>query len=111
MIKLKRIYDPVDKKDGYRILVDRLWPRGVSKEEAKLDMWMKDIAPTGELRKWFSHDRKKWPEFEKRYLKELKNKKDQKRFILSKRGYVTLVYGAKDREFNNAVVIKKYLEH
>jgi uncharacterized protein YeaO (DUF488 family) len=74
MIKTKRIYDQASKEDGYRILVDKLWPRGLSKEAAKVDLWLKEVAPSDELRKWFSHDPKKWKEFKERYEQELKNK-------------------------------------
>ncbi len=109
MIKIKRIYEPAEKNDGYRILADRLWPRGLSKKEAKLDLWLKDIAPSNELRKWYSHDPRKWPEFKKRYSKELKDKKNQIKLIPKSKN-VTLLYGAKDEEHNNAVVLKEFLE-
>lgn len=111
-IEIKRIYEKSDEKDGTRILVDRLWPRGVNKKEANIDLWLKDISPSTELRKFFSHDQKKWSEFKRRYIEELKNKGDLLDSIkkeLSKNN-VTLLYGAKDEEFNNAVVLKEYLE-
>ncbi|MDD5040029.1 MAG: DUF488 domain-containing protein [Patescibacteria group bacterium] len=109
MIKLKRIYEAYDKKDGYRILVDRLWPRGMSKEQARLDLWLKDIAPSTELRKWFHHDLKKWDEFKKRYRAELKkNNEPSKMLKLEKKKHttITLLYGAKDEAHNEAAVIK-----
>lgn len=111
MIKIKRIYEGSEKGDGKRILVDRLWPRGVSKEKADLDLWMKDIAPTTELRKWFGHDPKKWPEFKKRYKQELRKNKASVEEIkkISKGKTVTLLYGAKDEEHNEAVVLKDFL--
>ena len=109
MIKLKRIYEPYNKKDGYRILVDRLWPRGVSKEKAHLDVWLKDIAPSTELRKWFSHDPKKWADFKKKYQAELKKNKEAVLTLKQakkKHLTITLLYGAKDEIHNEAVVIK-----
>lgn len=112
MIKLKRIYDPYHKEDGYRVLVDRLWPRGVSKEEAHLDLWLKEIAPSNELRKWFGHDTNRWIEFKEKYKEELKSKKE---LIsqLKERGKqhknVTLLYGAKDVDHNEAVVLLQLL--
>ena len=109
MIKLKRIYEPYDKKDGYRILVDRLWPRGVSKEKAHLDAWLKDIAPSTELRKWFNHDPKKWADFKKKYQAELKKNKEAVLMLKQakkKHSTITLLYGAKDEIYNEAVVIK-----
>lgn len=111
MLKIKRVYEPCEKSDGFRILVDRLWPRNMSKEKAKIDLWLKDIAPGTELRKWFGHDPKKWPEFRKRYLKELEDKEDLLNQIegKSRRGRVTLLYGAKDASHNNAVVIMDLL--
>lgn len=109
MIQLKRVYDPYSKEDGYRILVDRLWPRGVSKEKAHLDLWLKEIGPTTELRKWFGHDPKKWEEFEKRYKKELKDKTElvqQLKNLEKKHKQVTLLYGARDTEHNEATVLQ-----
>ncbi len=113
MIKIKRAYQEPEEEDGFRILVDRLWPRGISKEKLKLDLWLKDVAPSNELRKWFAHDPDKWAEFKEKYREELKNKKT---FILKikdlekKNDTITLVYGAKDEEHNNAVVLKEKLE-
>ncbi|HLT51942.1 MAG TPA: DUF488 family protein [Arenibacter sp.] len=111
-ILIKRIYDPTSEHDGYRILVDRIWPRSVSKEHAHLDDWIKEVAPTGELRKWFDHDPKKFGEFEERYRSELKDRSDillQIRKIAADRT-VTLLYGAKDTEHNQAKVLQKVLE-
>ncbi|MCC7357598.1 DUF488 domain-containing protein [Candidatus Uhrbacteria bacterium] len=113
MIKLKRIYEKPDKNDGYRILVDRLWPRGVSKERASLDEWLKDIAPTTELRKWFGHDPKRWSIFQKKYKKELllhKNTLQDIKKLSKKNNTVTLVYAAKDEDHNEAIVLKSMLE-
>ncbi len=106
---LKRAYEKPQKKDGKRILVDRLWPRGLTKEAARIDLWLKEIAPTTELRKWFNHDPVKWREFVKKYRKELRSNKDQLSLLKEelKKGIVTLVYGAKDKEHNEAVVIKE----
>lgn len=112
MIQLKRVYELYSKGDGYRILVDRLWPRGVSKEKAHLDLWLKEIAPTTELREWFGHDPKKWQEFEKRYKKELKDKTEllqQLKDLEKKHKQVTLLYGAKDTERNEAIVLQKMI--
>lgn len=106
-IKIKRVYEKPDKEDGFRILVDRLWPRGLTKEKAAVDLWLKDIAPTTELRQWFNHDPKKWTEFKKRYLHELKENKEPVSLLKQqlKKGDVTLVYGAKDDEHNEALVL------
>jgi uncharacterized protein YeaO (DUF488 family) len=113
MIKLKRVYKPKEKGDGFRILVDRLWPRGVSKEKAALDLWFKEIAPSNELRKWFKHDPKKWKLFEGKYMTEImENKENLKKLkeIIEKESIVTLLYGAKDEKHNEALVLKKFLE-
>jgi uncharacterized protein YeaO (DUF488 family) len=112
MFKVKRIYEEPDKEDGYRILVDRLWPRGVSKEKAKLDGWIKEIAPSNELRKWYGHELDKWPEFKAKYLKELHEKKDllkQLKTMAKFHKKVTLLYSAKDEDHNNAVVLEELL--
>ncbi len=113
MIKLKRIYDKASKTDGFRVLVDRLWPRGVSKQKAALDLWLKDIAPSDNLRKWFGHDPKKWTAFQKKYRVEIAANKEAfnqlKEVVKNKRG-VTLLYAAKDEEHNEAVVLKDLLE-
>lgn len=107
MLRLKRAYEPPDPSDGRRILVDRLWPRGVSKERAAIDEWMKEIAPSAELRRWFGHDPEKWPEFRRRYKQELRARANLVREIakLASRGRVTLVYGARDEAHNDAVVL------
>ncbi len=112
-IKLKRAYEKPSPEDGYRLLVDRLWPRGVSKEEAAIDQWSKEIAPSPELRQWFGHNPEKWQEFKKRYLRELAAHKELVAAICRpvKQPLVTLVYAAKDTERNNAVVLKEYLEN
>lgn len=113
MIRIKRIYEQVAEEDGFRILVDRLWPRGLSKEKAKVDLWMKEVAPSGELRKWFSHDPAKWAEFKKKYGKELVAKQPllkEIRRMEKEKGTVTLLYSARDVEHNNAVALKAVLE-
>ena len=112
MIRLKRVYETPDKSDGFRILVDRLWPRGLSKEKAKVDLWMKDIAPSDNLRKWFGHDPAKCVEFRKRYFRELDGKKTQIMEITgySKKRVITLLFAAKDEKCNNAETLKKHLD-
>lgn len=107
-IKLKRAYEPVDPEDGTRILVDRLWPRGVSKVEAALDQWMKEIAPSTELRKWFGHDPGRWKEFCRRYSAELKQNSELLSNLrsLARQGPVTLVYSAHDEVHNDAIVLR-----
>jgi len=111
MFRIKRVYDPPSPEDGVRILVDRLWPRGLSKENASLQEWMRDIAPSDELRKWFSHKPEKWEEFKLRYFKELDGKKEllSKLRALGKKGTVTLLYSTKSPE-NNAVALLEYLK-
>jgi len=111
MIQLKRIYN--NKKDeSIRILVDRLWPRGISKKGADLDEWLKEIAPSNELRKWYSHDKNKWDEFKVRYKNELSNKEELLKRILEyeKNNNVTLLYASKDKEYNNAVILKEFID-
>jgi uncharacterized protein YeaO (DUF488 family) len=112
MIQLKRVYEDPSPEDGVRILVDRLWPRGLTKQRAAVDLWLKDVAPSTELRKWFAHDPAKWKEFQVRYRKELREKKDilQQLKQRSSGHTVTLVYGARDEEHNEALVLKKLLE-
>ena len=112
MIKIKRIYDSPGDDDGFRILVDRIWPRGIKKENAKIDEWMKEVAPSTALRKWFSHDAAKWTDFKKRYRDELK---DNQAFatlkkLLKQKGSVTLLYGAKDEKHNQAVALSEFLK-
>lgn len=111
-VRTKRVYEPYDSSDGKRVLIDRLWPRGLTKEKAHVDEWLKDIAPSTELRKWFGHDPDKWLEFQKRYAKELDNNQANvsKLKDLLKSGQATIVYGAKDEQHNDAVVLKDYLE-
>lgn len=111
-INIKRVYDPVSPQDGRRILVDRLWPRGITKEKAGIDEWLKDIAPSNELRKWFSHDPLKWREFRDRYIKELKEKPDllERLRAEAKKGNVTLLYSARDAEHNNARALKEAVD-
>ncbi|HQY95031.1 MAG: DUF488 domain-containing protein [Caldilinea sp.] len=111
-IRLKRAYTAATDADGTRVLVDRLWPRGVSKEKARLDLWLKAIAPSTELRKWFNHDPAKWEEFCQRYTQELEdNPEAVKRLLeLADTGRITLIYGARDEAHNEAVMLKEYLE-
>jgi uncharacterized protein YeaO (DUF488 family) len=112
MILIKRVYEDKSEEDGYRVLVDRLWPRGLSKEKAGIDLWMKEIGPSDELRKWFNHDPVKWEEFKSKYNEELKDKKDllaELKNLESKHSKLTLLYGARDEQHNQAVVIAKEL--
>jgi uncharacterized protein YeaO (DUF488 family) len=112
MIKIKRIYEKYSSDDGYRILIDRLWPRGISKANAHVDLWFKEIAPTDHLRKWFSHDPKKWNSFEKKYKEELKENKpllDKIKFLEQEHKNVTLIFSAKDEQHNNAIVLDEVL--
>ena len=110
-LKLKRAYEPADADDGRRILVDRLWPRGVSKAQAALDEWDKDLAPSTELRKWFGHDPARWDEFRRRYREELGQHAQRVEQLrgLTRQGPVTLVYGARDQQHNEAVVLRNVL--
>ncbi|MFW6125737.1 MAG: DUF488 domain-containing protein [Chloroflexota bacterium] len=113
MLNAKRVYDSTDDADGQRILVDRLWPRGIRSEDARVDSWMKELAPSNSLRKWFGHDPEKWAEFKRRYVTELRAA-DKTRALqdiaqAAARGNVTLVYSAKDREYNNAIVLKEVI--
>ena len=112
MIQLKRVYEQPSDKDGLRILVDRLWPRGLTKARAAVHLWLKDVAPSPELRKWFSHDPAKWKQFQVRYRKELREKADAVELLKSKchGRKVTLVYGARDDEHNEAIVLKRVLD-
>jgi uncharacterized protein YeaO (DUF488 family) len=111
MIKLKRAYDPVSRTDGRRLLVERLWPRGVSKTKLRVDGWLKDAGPSTELRKWFSHDPQKWSRFRTRYFRELDSRPEAWRPIVSaaRRGTVTLVYSSHDEQHNNAVALQDYV--
>jgi uncharacterized protein YeaO (DUF488 family) len=112
MIRIKRVYEPVESKDGTRILVDRLWPRGIAKKALRLDSWYRGVAPSNELRKWFNHDPARWDEFRKRYFAELDNNLTAWISLsdLARKGNVTLLYSAKDGRHNNAEALKDYLE-
>jgi uncharacterized protein YeaO (DUF488 family) len=115
IIRTKRIYDNPKGDNSFRILVDRLWPRGLSKEKTRIDLWQKDIAPSNTLRKWFGHDEKKWDEFKRKYFKELDKKSNSQlvdEIVKMAKEYssITLLYGTKEERFNNAVALKEYLE-
>ena len=114
-IRIERIYDNPKGDNSFRILVDRLWPRGLSKDKARIDLWQKDIAPSNSLRKWFGHDEKKWDEFKRKYFKELDEKSNSEMIdeiikMAKEHSSTTLLYGAKEVRFNNAVALKEYLE-
>lgn len=111
-LELKRIYEPYEKSDGFRILVDRLWPRGIKKENAHVDLWLKDVAPSNELRKWFNHDPKKWITFLTRYQSELKTSAALNELLIlcKKHEKITLLYAAKDEEHNQAVALRNMLK-
>ena len=114
MLKIKRVYEKPAKDDGWRVLVDRLWPRGMKKESAHIDVWMKDVAPTDALRKWFAHDPAKWNEFQKRYRAELSNRKNavaELKSIAAQHKDLTLLYGAKDETHNQAAVLLDILKN
>lgn len=110
MLHIKRVYEPPSPKDGYRVLVDRLWPRGMKKETAAIDYWLKEVAPTTELRQWFHHDTTKWSSFREKYRKELAGNEAVAALeaILQKHRTVTLLYGARDEAHNHAKVLKEY---
>jgi uncharacterized protein YeaO (DUF488 family) len=110
-IRIKRAYDPPSQDDGTRILVDRLWPRGLRKDDARIDLWLREIAPSDDLRKWFNHDPEKWGLFRKRFFTELDKQPDAIDEIkkTARKGPMTLVYGAREERFNNAVALKEYL--
>jgi uncharacterized protein YeaO (DUF488 family) len=112
VIKVERIYNNPRGNKTFRILVDRLWPRGLSKANVKVDLWQKDIAPSNSLRKWFSHDENKWNDFKARYFKELEKNSEPVNTILDKinEGPITLLYGSKEEKYNNAIALKEYLE-
>ncbi|MGH7455293.1 MAG: DUF488 domain-containing protein [bacterium] len=113
-LKIKRVYDPPEKTDGTRILVDRLWPRGLAKENVRIDEWLKEIAPSNELRQWFGHKPERWEEFQKRYRKELQaaERQEQLRHLraLARKGTVTLLFAAKDDERNNVTVLANVMK-
>ena len=110
-ILLKRIYEPPVKQDGFRVLVERLWPRGLSKEKARVDLWLKEVAPSAELRKWFGHDQSKWVEFKTRYYAELGLKEDVLKELKkrARKETITFVFASREEDYNNAVALKEYL--
>jgi uncharacterized protein YeaO (DUF488 family) len=112
MIKTKRIYDKLEADDGFRILVDRIWPRGIKKNDIIIDLWQKDIAPSASLRKWFNHDQRKWDKFKSRYYEELNDKQEIVKLLLEKaeKGTITLLYSSKEEQYNNAIALKDFLE-
>ena len=110
-ISVKRVYEPASKADGFRVLVDRIWPRGVTKQRAKIDLWLKSVAPSTQLRKWFDHDPRKWSEFKKRYFAELDAGPAGLDELLSRAtaSGVTLVFSARDEQYNQAVALREYM--
>jgi uncharacterized protein YeaO (DUF488 family) len=112
MVTLKRVYEPVSRTDGSRFLVERLWPRGLSKDRLHLTAWLKEVGPSTALRQWFNHDPEKWPQFRTRYFHELDTRPESWRPIVTaaRRGTVTLLYSSHDQEHNNAVALKEYLQ-
>ena len=110
---IKRIYEAADKNDGFRILIDRLWPRGISKEKANVDAWFKETAPSSELRKWFNHDPEKWKEFIRKYKDELRKSgaADELKSYIKKYKTITLLYAAHDTQYNNAVALQSFIKH
>lgn len=111
-MKIKRVYEKPEREDGIRILVDRLWPRGLTKEKARVDVWLKDIAPSTELRKWFGHEPSRWKEFRERYREELHRNKPAVSSLQDylKKGEVTLVYGTRDEDHNEAILLKELFD-
>jgi len=112
-IRLKRAYDPPSLDDGVRILVERLWPRGLSKERAAVDLWVKDVAPSSELRRWYAHDESRWPEFRRRYRAELRERPGELAELrrLAGAGPVTFIYGSRETEHNSATVLRNVVEN
>ena len=112
MIKVKRIYEPPETGDGFRILVDRLWPRGISKDRAKVDLWLKEISPSNELRKWYGHAPEKWAEFRKRYFQEIRKRKEEFDLLLknAREGTVTFLFSSQEKKLNNAAALKEFVE-
>jgi uncharacterized protein YeaO (DUF488 family) len=114
LIKTKRVYDKPDKDDGFRILVDRIWPRGLKKNDIRIDSWQKDIAPSTSLRKWFNHDQRKWNKFKSRYYMELNDKQELMESFLKEtkeEGTITLLYSSKEEKYNNAMALKEFLDN
>ena len=113
MIRIKRIYEPPAAEDGLRILVDRLWPRGLTKDKAKVDLWAKEIAPSHELRQWYGHDPVKWEEFKKKYRKEIENEEEWIDFIAqrAKKGTVTFLFSCQEQKLNNAAALKEFFQN
>ncbi len=111
MIRIKRVYEQPSPRDGKRILVDRLWPRGLRREDARIDEWMKEVGPGTELRKWFGHDPSRWSMFKKKFFRELEEQPEaiERLIRMARRGRVTLLYGSKEERFNNAVALQEYL--
>lgn len=111
-MKIKRVYEPIEETDGYRVLVDRLWPRGISKAKAQIDLWLKSVAPSNELRKWFGHDPERFAEFSEQYRTELAESGalDELRSVIKEHPIATLLYAAHDEEHNNAVVLQELLQ-
>jgi uncharacterized protein YeaO (DUF488 family) len=111
-IKIKRVYEPPSPSDGQRILVDRLWPRGIAKASAKIDLWIKEIAPSNALRKWYAHDPQKWPEFKRKYFAELETNGEVLKSFLAQisKGEVTFLFSSKEMHLNNALALKEYVE-
>ena len=111
-LNIKRVYVQPSREDGQRILVDRLWPRGINKQNAKIDLWLKDIAPSTELRKWFDHEHGKWDQFKNKYFKELESNPESVKILIEKvkKSKVTILYSSKEERFNNAVALKEYIE-
>ncbi len=110
-IRTKRVYEPPDARDGFRVLVDRIWPRGMAKEQVRADLWLRDVAPSTALRKWFAHDPSKWEEFKKRYFAELDKNPESVHVLLeaAAKGTLTLLFSARDAEHNQAIALKEYL--
>jgi uncharacterized protein YeaO (DUF488 family) len=110
-IRIKRVYEPPDAHDGFRVLVDRIWPRGIAKEQVRADLWLRDVAPSTALRKWFAHDPSKWEEFKKRYFAELDKNPECVHVLLeaASEGTLTLLFSARDAEHNQAIALKEFL--
>ncbi len=112
-IQLKRAYDKPQKSDGFRVLIDRMWPRGIRKEDLRLDEWLRSLAPSTELRQWFGHDPEKWEEFRRRYFRELDTHPEEIKLLREKmrEGPLTIIFGSREERFNNATALKEYLEN